>query len=107
MRDVPTSLELSSLRTRGDRPRRRSKIDELAPLAHVGPVIPPIICICGQPPYEWKCRSEENRLLIASCNALGHPDAKFVELGFCDHSRAYKAALPYLEMFVLERSKGE
>jgi hypothetical protein len=44
-------------------------------------------CICGQPPYEWKCRSEENRLLIASCNALGHPDAKFVELGFCDHSR--------------------
>lgn len=92
----------------GDKePQYLPKIDELAPLAHVGPDIPPIICICGQPPYEWKCRSEENRLLIASCNALGHPDAKFVELGFCDHSRAYKAALPYLEMFVLERSKGE
>jgi len=81
------------------------KIDDLAPLAHVGSDIPPIICICGQPPYEWKCRSEENRLLIAACTALGHKDAKFVELDYCDHSRAYKAALPYLEMFVHERSQ--
>lgn len=45
------------------------------------------------------------RHIHASCNALGHPDAKFVELGFCDHSRVYKAGLPYLEMFVKERTR--
>lgn len=84
-----------------DDPQFRPKIDDLAPLAHVSADIPPILCVCGQPPYEWKCRSEENRLLIASCVALGHKNAKFVQLDYCNHSRAYTAGLPYLEMFVL------
>lgn len=83
-----------------DDPQFLPKIDALAPLAHVSADIPPILCVCGQPPYEWKCRSEENRLLIASCIALGHENAKFVELDYCDHGRAYTAGLPYLEMFV-------
>ena len=81
-------------------PQYLPKIDDLAPLAHVAADLPPILCVCGQPPYEWKCRSEENRLLIASCVALGHKKAKFVELEYCDHGRAYAAGLPYLEMFV-------
>ena len=81
-------------------PRFIPKIDDLAPLAHVSPDLPPILCVCGQPPYEWKCRSEENRLLIASCVALGHKNARFVELDYCSHGRAYPAALPYLKMFV-------
>jgi len=80
-------------------PQFLPKIDDLAPLAHVSANIPPILCVCGQPPYEWKCRSEENRLLIASCVALGHKNAKFVQLEYCNHSRAYTAGLPYLEMF--------
>lgn len=83
-----------------DDPQFLPKIDGLAPLAHVSAGLPPILCICGQPPYEWKCRSEENRLLIASCVAFGHKNARFVELGYCDHGRAYAAALPYLEMHV-------
>ena len=81
-------------------PQFLPKIDGLAPLAHVSANLPPILCVCGQPPYEWKCRSEENRLLIASCVALGHRNARFVELDYCDHGRAYAAGLPYLEMFV-------
>lgn len=81
-------------------PQFLPKIDDLAPLAHVSADIPPIICVCGQPPYEWKCRSEENRLLIASCIALGHKNAKFVELDYCDHKRAYIAGVPYVEMFI-------
>lgn len=81
-------------------PQYLPKIDDLAPLAHVSSSLPPILCVCGQPPYEWKCRSEENRLLIASCVALGHKNARFVELDYCDHGRVYKAALPYLEMCV-------
>ena len=85
-------------------PQYLPKIDELAPLAHVAANLPPILCVCGQPPYEWKCRSEENRLLIASCVALGHKNARFVELDYCNHSRAYAAGLPYLEMFVRERN---
>lgn len=85
----------------GDKdPQFLPKIDPLAPLAHVSANLPPIISICGQPPYEWKCRSEENRLLIASCTALGHTHARFVQLDYCDHGRAYTAGLPYVEMFV-------
>ena len=83
-------------------PQFKPRIDALAPLAHVGADIPPLVCICGQPPYEWKCRSEENRLLVASCVALGHRKTKFVELDYCNHSMAFRAALPYLEMFVEE-----
>ena len=83
------------------------KIDELAPLYWVSDKIPPILSVCGEPPYEWKCRSEENRLLIASCVALGHKNAKFVEMGYCDHARAYDAGLPYLEFFVLGRMPKE
>ena len=79
------------------------KIDSLAPLAHVSADLPPILCICGQPPYEWKCRAEENRLLIASCAALGHKNAKFVQLDYCDHGRVHNAALPYVVMFVRGR----
>ena len=90
----------------GDKdPQFLPKIDELAPLAHISADIPPILCVCGQPPYEWKCRSEENRLLVASCVALGHKDAKFVELEYCNHARAYTAGLPYLEMFVKGKLK--
>ena len=85
----------------GDKdPKFLPKIDELAPLAHVSANIPPILSVCGQPPLEWKCRSEENRLLIASCVALGHKNAMFVELDYCNHGRAYTAGLPYLEMFI-------
>ena len=83
-----------------DDPQFLPKIDDLAPLAHVSANLPPMLCVCGQPPYEWKCRSEENRLLIASCVALGHKRAKFVELDYCDHGRCYSAALPYLQLFV-------
>ena len=84
-------------------PQFLPKIDELAPLAHVSANIPPIYSICGQPPYEWKCRSEENRLLIASCVALGHKKARFIELDFCNHGQAFVAGLPYLEMIVSGR----
>ncbi len=76
------------------------KIDDMAPLAHVGKDIPPLLCVCGEPPYENKCRAEENRLLVSSCEALGHPWARYVECPLCDHFRVAKAALPYLELFV-------
>lgn len=85
-----------------DDPQFRPKIDALAPLAHVSADLPPILCICGQPPFEWKARAEENRFLVASCEALGHPAARYIELPRCDHSHAASAALPYLERFVLE-----
>ena len=87
-------------------PQFLPKIDDLAPLAHVAADLPPILSVCGQPPYEWKCRAEENRLLIASCVALGHKNAKFVELDYCDHGRAFAAGLPYLEFFIKGRLSG-
>lgn len=91
----------------GDKdPQYLPKIDRLAPLNWVSKDLPPIICICGQAPWEWKCRSEENRLLIASCTALGHERARFVELNYCDHGRTFTAGVPFVEMFVEDRLPG-
>ena len=84
-------------------PQFLPKIDELAPLNWCSKDIPPIVSICGQEPWEWKCRSEENRLLISSCVALGHDKAWFVSCPFADHGRAFTAGVPYVEMFVKGR----
>lgn len=84
-------------------PQYLPKIDALAPLAYCSKDVPPIISICGEEPWEWKCRSEENRLLISSCVALGHDKAWFVSCPFADHGRAYTAGVPYVEMFVQGR----
>ena len=88
----------------GDKdPQFQPKIDDLAPLRWCSKDIPPIVSICGEEPWEWKCRSEENRLLIASCVALGHEKAWFVSCPYADHGRAFSAGVPYVEMFVKGR----
>ena len=81
-------------------PQFLPKIDELAPLHWCSKDIAPIVSVCGQEPWEWKCRSEENRLLIASCAALGHENAWFVSCPYADHGRALAAGIPYVEMLV-------
>jgi hypothetical protein len=81
-------------------PQFLPKIDDLAPLRWCSKDIPPIVAVCGEEPWEWKCRSEENRLLISSCVALGHDRAWFVSCPYADHGRAYAAGVPYVEMFV-------
>jgi len=81
-------------------PQFLPKIDRLAPLAFCSKDLPPIVDICGQPPWEWSCRAEENRLLVASCAALGHPAAYYVECPYCSHGRMTTAGLPWLEFLV-------
>ena len=76
------------------------KIDGLAPLAHVTNAVPPILSVCGQPPYEWPCRAEENRLMIASLVALGHKRAWYVETPGCNHGTVLTAAYPYICDFI-------
>jgi len=84
-------------------PQFLPKVDELAPLRWCSKDLAPIVSICGEEPWEWKCRSEENRLLIASCVALGHERAWFVSCPYADHGRALTAGVPYVEMFVQGR----
>lgn len=84
-------------------PQYLPKIDRLAPLAYCSKSLPPIVSICGEEPWEWSCRSEENRLLVASCAALGHEKAWFVSCPYADHGRALTAGVPYVEMFVQGR----
>ena len=76
------------------------KIDDMAPLAHVTNAVPPILSVCGQPPYEWPCRAEGNRLLIASLVALGHKDAWYVEAPGCTHGTVLSASYPYIRDFI-------
>ena len=92
----------------GDKdPQYRPKIDDLAPLRWVSKDIPPIMSVCGEPPWEWPARSEENRLLIASCKALGHQKAYFALMPYCDHGRTTDASFPYVDMFVRGRFPGQ
>ena len=88
-------------------PQFLPKIDELSALRYVGRDLPPILSICGQPPFEWEARAEENRLLIASCKAFGHPNARYVELPFADHNRACMCGIPYLELFIRDGLPGD
>lgn len=88
----------------GDKdPQFVPKVDRLAPLWWCSKDLPPLLSVCGEPPWEWKARAEENRLLVASCAALGLEKAYYVECAYCDHGRTERAAMPYLEMFVLGR----
>lgn len=86
-----------------DRPQFLPVIDELAPLGHVSSDLPPIISICGEPPYEWKCRAEENRLMIGSCIALGHKKAIYIELPRTNHGTVLTPAYSYVEHFIKDR----
>ena len=80
-------------------------IDEYAPLWHVTNWrdIPPIACIVGEPPWEWKGRSEENELLVGTLKGLGHKQAWYVRLPFANHSRTMTFGPGYIEGFVLGR----
>lgn len=81
-------------------PQFQPKIDDLSPLRYVAKDLPPILSICGQPPWEWKARAEENRFLVASCKALGNRNARYVELPYANHDRAVVCGIPYLELFI-------
>ena len=78
-------------------------IDEYAPLWHVTnwKDIPPIVCITGEPPWEWKGRAEENELLIGTLKGLGHKQAWYVRLPFANHGRTIVFGTGYIEGFVL------
>ena len=81
-------------------PQFQPKIDDLSALRYVAKDLPPLLLICGQPPWEWQVRAEENRMLVASCKALGNKNARFVELPYANHGRAFVCGVPYLELFV-------
>ena len=80
-------------------------IDEYAPLFHVTnwQDIPPIVCISGEPPWEWKGRAEENELLIGTLKGLGHKQAWYVRLPYASHGRTVIFGAGYIEGFVLGR----
>ena len=78
-------------------------IDEWAPLGHCTTNMPPIVCITGQPGYEWPGRAEENELLIGTLKALGHKKAWYVRLPYATHGWAATCGNPYITLFALGR----
>ena len=78
----------------------RLKVDELSPFKYCSRRLPPILSVCGQPPWEWPMRNEENRLLVASCKAMGHRHVQFVEVPYASHQSVGAQSLPFLERFV-------
>ena len=60
-------------------------IDENAPLHHVSPELPPIILVLGDRKIEWPVRVEENELMAATLQKMGHPHVEFHENPDRDH----------------------
>ena len=88
----------------GDKePQFLPKIDEYAPLAYVAEKdYPPILVVSGDPAAnEWKCRAEENELLVASIRACGHAgNVAYVRLPGTDHGTMLNPGIMYVERFI-------
>ena len=88
----------------GDKdPQFLPKIDDLAPLGHVAEKdFPPILVVSGDPATkEWKCRAEENELLVASIRACGHTnDVEYVRLPLTDHGSMRFPGYFYVQKFI-------
>lgn len=87
---IPVSAQMTThfhvRKLRGDLgPELRPVIDELAPLHHVSPDLPPVCLIVGDRKAEFPGRVEENRLLAAALRNLGHPLVECHEMGGLDH----------------------
>lgn len=81
----------------------RPRIDDYAPLAHVDARdFPPMLVVCGDPGAgEWKCRAEENELLVSSIRACGHTnDLQFVRLDGMDHGAMRFPGYMYVQRFI-------
>ena len=59
------------------------RVDEAAPLYHVGPQKPPFLLAFGD--NDMPLRAEENRLMAAALRQAGNADAKAIELVGRDH----------------------
>ena len=89
------------------RPGTRPVIDEWAPLYYCSADLPPILCITGEPPYEWPGRAEENELLIGTCRNLGHKKVWYVRLPYATHGWTPTCGDGYIEQFALGRFPGQ
>ena len=92
---------------RDPRPGSLPVIDEWAPLFHCTTNMPPIVCITGEPGYEWPGRAEENKLLIGTLKDLGHKKAWYVSLPYATHGWTSTCGDPYIELFVLGAYPGQ
>ena len=82
-------------------------IDEWAPIWHCSTNVPPIVCITGEPGYEWPGRAEENELLIGTLKAIGHEKAWYVRLPYATHGWTSTCGDPYIELFALGKYPGQ
>ena len=89
------------------RPGPNPVIDEWSPLGHCTTNMPPILCLSGQPGYEWPGRAEENELLIGTLKTLGHKKAWYVRLPYATHGWMSTCANPFIELFVLGKFPGQ
>lgn len=86
-----------------EKPQFLPKIDALAPLGHVAEKgYPPMLVVSGDPATrEWKCRAEENELLVASIRACGHTnDLEYVRLPRTDHGSMRFPGYMYVQSFI-------
>jgi acetyl esterase/lipase len=81
-------------------------IDDFAPLHFVSKDLPPICIITGDRRIEFKCRVEENELLVATLRNLDHPDVEFHELKDLDHGTVTRGAARLMPVFIERISKS-
>ncbi|MBT3380596.1 MAG: alpha/beta hydrolase fold domain-containing protein [Lentisphaerae bacterium] len=77
-------------------------VNELAPLSHLSPELPPILLVTGDPTLDIPARPAENAFMAASLKAMGHPHIECHHLSGHDHRGAFRSCDALVERFLGE-----
>ncbi len=81
----------------------RPTIDKYAPLYHVRPDAPPILCVTGGWEVDMLMRAEENLYFVSMLKLVGHKAVRHVVIEGADHGRCGAECWPHVIAFVEAR----
>lgn len=81
----------------------RPTIDKYAPLYHVRPDTPPILCVTGGWEVDMLMRAEENLYFVSMLKLVGHKAVKHVVIEGADHGRCGAQCWPHVIGFIEAR----
>ncbi len=81
----------------------RPTIDKYAPLYHVRPDTPPILCVTGGWEVDMLMRAEENLYFVSMLKLVGHKAVKHIVIEGADHGRCGAECWPHVIAFIEAR----
>ncbi len=81
--------------------RMRPTIDRFAPLYHLRPDAPPMLCVTGGWEKDLLMRAEENRYFVSMMKLAGHRDCRHVLIETAEnHGQACQGSWPHVIEFI-------